>query len=90
MDSHLLLTHKRKEGVLDQGTTNRLGGTLEQRIELLDVIAAADADEFQHGLVVLQRQGCLVAWEWTKKSILLPLFLARGIEGMENTYYHET
>lgn len=74
VDSHLLLAHERKKGVLDQGTTNSLGGTLEQPVQFLNVIAATNAEKFEHGLVILQRQSCLVAYEWTKKvNIVTPI-----------------
>lgn len=53
MDSHLLLTHKREKGVVDQGATNSLRCLLEQAIQFLDMVATADTDELQHGLVIL-------------------------------------
>lgn len=62
MDSHLLLAEKRKEGILHKRAADGLGRLLEQRVELLDVVASADAEELKNRLVVLEGQDCLVAY----------------------------
>jgi hypothetical protein len=51
------------KGALYEGAANDLGSPLQQLVEFLDVVAAGDAKEFKHGLVVLECQHGLVACE---------------------------
>ena len=63
MDGNFLFAHEGEERTLHQGTADGLGGPRQDPIELFDVIAAADAHKLKHGLVVLEAENSLVAWD---------------------------
>ena len=62
MNGQLLLLEG-KEGIVDEGAPNFLGGLGELPVKLLDVVAAAHAGELQYRLVVLEIQDGLVAYK---------------------------
>ncbi len=57
-----LLPQQLDKGALYEGATHDFGSLLKKLIKLLDVVAARNAEEFKHGLVILERQHGLVAY----------------------------
>lgn len=69
-----LLAKQLEERILHEGATHGLGSLRKKLIELLDVVAAGNAQEFQHRLVVFETQNCLVAYG---------LSILSGVHGVE-------
>ena len=63
MDRHLVLAQESIEWIHDESAANRLCGVLEGPHELLDMVTATNPQELDHGLVILERHGSLVACE---------------------------
>jgi hypothetical protein len=66
-----LLAQQLVKGALYEGATDNLGRPLQQFVELLDVVAPRDAEEFEHGLVILEGEDGLVACEGSVSSTKL-------------------
>ena len=90
MDGDFLFAHESEEGTLHQGAADGLGGPRQDSIELFDVIAATDAHKLKHGLIVLEAENGLVAWDLLAfTQATLQGGKARGREGGRTIVRHD-